>query len=301
MKNYYKNNQKFIVFEFDFAQNRPWPKLPNSDVFYRRLLWLYIFEVHVYNYKSFIFWDLEGCAPKNTNSVCTSLFHVIKELIPENTQDEKELVFLSDSTCAQNKNWFMTKFCSYLSIKFNKKITHLYPVKGHSFSICDSHFSLMTRSTKFIKTIEDYKKYFEIYENNENFKVNRGENYNYSSFLANYFIEKRKEIKITKTVKFEFLPNGDIYIYCDYSDNYSQKINLIKSGDDINYFDSIKNANIDRKLLVKNVGISSEKRKDIEYLLKKYISDENSNLYHDHLKNIDKTCEDYCTDSDDDL
>ena len=94
---------KYIVIEFDYSQNKPLPKLPNSCLFYKRLLWLYIFNIHIYQDQSYIFHSLEGSSPKNSNSVCSSLFKVIEILQIKNKLDGKEIVFLSDNTCAQNK------------------------------------------------------------------------------------------------------------------------------------------------------------------------------------------------------
>ena len=34
--------------EFYYAQNLPLPKIPVNEQFYKRLLWLYLFNVHVY-------------------------------------------------------------------------------------------------------------------------------------------------------------------------------------------------------------------------------------------------------------
>jgi hypothetical protein len=38
-----------LCFEFDYSQNRPLPKIPNCEVFYKRLFWLYIFNLHLHN------------------------------------------------------------------------------------------------------------------------------------------------------------------------------------------------------------------------------------------------------------
>lgn len=38
-----------LVLEFDYAQNLPLPKLSVTSQFYKRLLWLYLFNVHCHN------------------------------------------------------------------------------------------------------------------------------------------------------------------------------------------------------------------------------------------------------------
>jgi len=42
-----------LVLEFDYAQNLPLPKLPVNEQFYKKLLWLYIFKVHVHGTNKF--------------------------------------------------------------------------------------------------------------------------------------------------------------------------------------------------------------------------------------------------------
>ena len=292
LKNNFIKNEKYVVLEFDYAQNRTLPNAPNSELFYKRQLNLFIFNVHVYNIKSFIFNTVEGKSPKNTNSVCTSIFKVLQILNTENKLDEKELIFLSDNTCAQNKNFIMLKFCSYISIKFNIKITHLYPVRGHSFSICDTNFSHITKSTKTIETIELPEIYLKYYEKSTNFEVIKGKNYNYCEFLETYFFVKRNSIKIMKSVKIEYLPCGNILLYRDYNENYCDKINIVRISDDLDNFHIIKNSNIDNKFLVRNTGISIEKRKDIESIIDS-ISINNRKFYQDHLKKVDKNCDEF--------
>lgn len=42
-------NSEILVVEFDYAQNFALPKLNVSAQFYKRLLWLYLFNIHCYN------------------------------------------------------------------------------------------------------------------------------------------------------------------------------------------------------------------------------------------------------------
>lgn len=44
-----KQDPSILVLEFDYGQNYPLPKLSVNSQFYKRLLWLYIFNVHVFN------------------------------------------------------------------------------------------------------------------------------------------------------------------------------------------------------------------------------------------------------------
>lgn len=56
-----KNNAKCLVIEFDYSQNLPLPKLNVTSQFYKRLLWLYLFNIHVHNDgSSYIFCFMEN-------------------------------------------------------------------------------------------------------------------------------------------------------------------------------------------------------------------------------------------------
>ena len=248
--------------------------LTNCDLFYKRLLWLYTFNVHVHNFNSFIFYSLEGESPKRSNSVCSNVFRIIEIPFSQNKLAKKEIGFLSDSRVSQNKN--MINFCSYLSIKF--KITHLFPVKGHSFSVCDKNFSQMTHSTKQIEIIENYKTYLAYYDKSNNFTVFKSKVYNYSEFLYCYFFENRTEIKVMKAVKFEFFSTGAINSYCDYTSSISNTFNIIKLSDNQDHLELISNPYIHCNYLIKNIGISKEKSDDIKSILK-YIGCDNVNFY----------------------
>jgi len=57
----HSNDQDVLVLEFDYAQNLPLPKLPVNDQFYKRLLWFFVFNVHIHSHeKYFMFTFLEG-------------------------------------------------------------------------------------------------------------------------------------------------------------------------------------------------------------------------------------------------
>lgn len=49
-----KNN--ILVIEFDFAQNLPLPRLNCTSKFYKRSLWMFVFNVYLHNDKSSIYY-----------------------------------------------------------------------------------------------------------------------------------------------------------------------------------------------------------------------------------------------------
>ena len=64
--------------EFDFGQNLPCPKIPVNSQFYCRLLWLYIFNVHVHHSSnSYMFHFVEGTLKIGENTVCNLVYYAI--------------------------------------------------------------------------------------------------------------------------------------------------------------------------------------------------------------------------------
>lgn len=67
-----------LILEFDYGQNLPLPKINVTSQFYKRLLWLNIFNVHCHNDSSSTFYCFLECdARKNANSVCSFLYDFI--------------------------------------------------------------------------------------------------------------------------------------------------------------------------------------------------------------------------------
>ena len=81
LKEKLKNEQDCICTEFYFTQNLPLSKITVSAQFYRGLLWLFSFNIHVFNNNnSYMFTLLEGITKEGANTVCNFLFYLLKEL-----------------------------------------------------------------------------------------------------------------------------------------------------------------------------------------------------------------------------
>lgn len=77
-----------------------------------------------------MYWFLEVESKKGGNSVVSLLYNAISKMIkPETT----EITLYSDSAPGQNKNTTMIRFCLWLAETFNVVITHMFPVRGHSY------------------------------------------------------------------------------------------------------------------------------------------------------------------------
>lgn len=76
LKKVFLSETNVFCCEFDYAQNLPLPKIPVSDQFYKRKLWLYLFNIHIFSSNSFMFSFLEGSVKKGANTVCSFLHYV---------------------------------------------------------------------------------------------------------------------------------------------------------------------------------------------------------------------------------
>ena len=141
-------NGEDLAVAFDFMQNLPMPNITTSQVFYLRQLWHYVFGVHnlgtgdvsMYTYH-------EGYARRGRDEVTLMLFHHLKGIL---TPTVKRLWLFSDGCPGQNKHYTMLHF-SYLLVHgfhFIDEVTHVYPVRGHSYLPCDTDFRLIASHRK---------------------------------------------------------------------------------------------------------------------------------------------------------
>uniref|UniRef100_A0A8D8T117 Uncharacterized protein n=1 Tax=Cacopsylla melanoneura TaxID=428564 RepID=A0A8D8T117_9HEMI len=86
-----------------------------------------------------MFHYLEIDGKKNSEAVCSMLYHAINEKLQPH---HKQIIFLSDAAGGQNKNITVVQFASFLASQLKIDILHLYPVRGHSYNVCDRNFGL---------------------------------------------------------------------------------------------------------------------------------------------------------------
>lgn len=118
-KNLYEET---LVLEFDYAQNLALPRLNINSHYYKRILNLYVFNIHCFNDSdSKMFCFLESDGKKDYNSVCSFLEDFIEKKLLDNP-NLKKIVLFSDSAAGQNKNLTMVKFCTWLSKTYSVDI-----------------------------------------------------------------------------------------------------------------------------------------------------------------------------------
>ncbi|XP_033218330.1 uncharacterized protein LOC117173797 [Belonocnema kinseyi] len=155
------SEENVLCREFDYAQNLPLPKIPVSEQFYKILLWLYLFNVHVFTSKnSYMFPFLEGSAKKGANTVCSFIQHVIEKEFDD--RRFTKIVLFSDASGEQNRNYTVFAFFLTLCIDLNIEIWHIFPVRCHSYYQCDRNFGLYSQKKKKLEQIETAAKYIEL-------------------------------------------------------------------------------------------------------------------------------------------
>lgn len=250
-----------LALEFDFGQNLPLPKIPVSSQFYKRLLWLHIFNVNTFgpDKNSYMFFFIEGKFKKGPTTVCNFLYEAIQRELVTNCYNK--IYLLSDGCGGQNKNYTVFAFLLLLAKKLQIEIQHLFPVRGHSYCSCDRMFGTYGKKKKNRESIKTDKDYFEIIEhardppfiiiNDSDMTVR-----DYEPVLSK--IKLPKNIRIRDAVKITFFPNGQTEVLYDY--NETPQLYTITTDVE---FDELMKAGPPLP-----TGISKEKIADVKSLLK---------------------------------
>lgn len=235
-----KTDPVYLVCEFDYAQNYAVPKLNVNSQFYKRLLWLYAFNIHVFNNdESYFYCFMETQSDKNSNSVVSFLYECLKQNL-QIFKEVKTVVLLSDSAGGQNRNSTMVKFCSWFSKVFGVEVLQLFPVRGHSFSQCDRNFGLVRSKIKKTEVIGTAKPWLqaivEARQNPSPFQVimDRDLIKQWDVCLSSYFVDisrsaKKLKFTIMKYVMIKYKPCGSVLCSNSFFPNYKPFKFLLKN------------------------------------------------------------------------
>lgn len=221
-----KEGGEVLVIEFDYAQNFPLPKLTVTSQFYKRLLWLYLFCVHVHNDDAaFMYTFLESKCKKGANTVASFVFDCVNKKI-QDFPNTKKVILLSDAAGGQNKNQTLLRFCTWLAKTFNVEVLHLFPVRGHSFGQCDRNFGIIRNSMKKLETVEVPDTYLERIESSRQnpspFLLVNDQSivFDWDKALVPYFEKKPKSknniFKIQKYCILKYKPCGMLLVSSSY-------------------------------------------------------------------------------------
>lgn len=132
----------------DYCRNFPCPNLETNDVYYKRQLSVYIFNIHALSNSDSCFYVYpQNIGNKGADEVCSFLFHYIFNILDSNIE---ELEIFCDSCAGQNKNSALIKFCHYMvsNLKRLKVIKITYPIRGHSYLECDKNTALIKKKAR---------------------------------------------------------------------------------------------------------------------------------------------------------
>lgn len=266
-----ENTTDTLVLEFDYAQNLPLPKLPVSEQFYKRLLWFYIFNVHVHNNgKSYFFHFMEGSASKGSNSVCSFIDVALTSELAKNPLITKIILF-SDACSGQNRNYSVLKYLLHKATSLNIQITHYFPVRGHSYCQCDRNFANYSQPLKKQECFEIPKDYVHIIAKAKHTKVHAGIVLDFEKELNKLFILPKK-LLISKAVIIHYWPLK-LKLSSTYSEILAQSFEVKTCAK----YDRLKE--ISPGIAVEK-PLTQVKRNDVLSLVR-YVSEKNRSFYED--------------------
>ena len=142
-----KRDSSHIAIAFDFWKNLPVPNITTNDVYYKRQLSVYTFNVHtLHNNDVELFCYDETVARKGADEVCSMLYERFSSV----ADDVKTAHLFCDGCAGQNKNWTVIRFLYFLvhAICMFSEITVSFPVRGHSYMECDKDMGNVNQKSK---------------------------------------------------------------------------------------------------------------------------------------------------------
>lgn len=145
----------------DYQKNLPIPNISTNDVYYRRQLSFYIFNIHkLSDSESFFYTYAEIYGKKGGDEVCSLLWDFIFNHLDLQV---KELTIFCDSCAGQNKNYVVFRMLHYI-VHYAKrldKIIMVFPIRGHSYLECDRNMGLINQKS----VVETPSEWNEVIEN----------------------------------------------------------------------------------------------------------------------------------------
>ncbi|CAH2093434.1 unnamed protein product [Euphydryas editha] len=142
-----KRDVEFQAIAMDYQKNVSLPNITTNDVYYKRQLSMYSFNVHALGDASSYFYTYpETCGRKGSDEVVSFLFHYLTNHLDSRI---KHLEIYCDSAGGQNKNYTVIRFIHFVvhKMKLLDSIKITYPVRGHSYLECDKNMGLINLKT----------------------------------------------------------------------------------------------------------------------------------------------------------
>lgn len=215
------NNFNYLLIEIDYSQNKPLPKLSVTKNFYSRNLWLYLFNLHVHNNKSkdtYFYHFIEGEFRKGSDSVASFIYDF---LIKIDLDFYEQIVIFSDACGGQNRNYLIMKFLCLMAIQFKKTILQVFPVRGHSYNVCDRNFANISKKVKKMQAIEVPKQYYDIITQ-LNYHQIKANVFNWQKLFQENFKPNKCKMEISQYYKIEYFATGFIRTFKEYDSNLTE-------------------------------------------------------------------------------
>lgn len=126
----------------DFGKNFPLPNISTNDVYYKRQLSVYLFNIHTLSTSESVFYVYpETIGKKGRDDVCSLLFHFLHNQLDSQV---RKLEIFCDSCGGQNKNYSVFRFLhqrqDYVKVTF--------PIRGHSYMENDKNMGIINTKAK---------------------------------------------------------------------------------------------------------------------------------------------------------
>ncbi|XP_031330335.1 uncharacterized protein LOC116161205 [Photinus pyralis] len=177
----------------DYQRNLPTPNISTNDVYYKRQLSFYSFNIHRLSDADSVFYTYpQEIAKKGSNEVCSFVQDYVTHHLPQNI---KHLNIFCDSCGGQNKNFTTFRYFHYLVHRSNRfeSIRVTFPVRGHSYMECDKNMGLINTKTR-VELPKDWVQVFKTARVKPSpFKIEEVENHDvrdWSAFLNPLYVKK---------------------------------------------------------------------------------------------------------------
>ncbi|XP_072035963.1 uncharacterized protein [Amphiura filiformis] len=212
-------------------QNVPLPRSPIGEAYYARQLWAYF--LGIIEHKATGNKDLPGTQHKKdvhfytwgeqqmgrgANQIASALQDFIESRLDEPDHGIKKIILFSDSCVGQNKNYCMLSTINLLSNKHGLPITHIFPVRGHSYMPPDRAFGRVEKRLRKIETVLLPEEYYEEFATVGTVHVFNRDWWAYDfKGAADTHLKKAHSFKITEQKKLEVNKAGPVKIFNHYT------------------------------------------------------------------------------------
>lgn len=139
----------------DYQKNLNCPNISTNDVYYRRQLSFYLFNIHTLSTQESIFYTYDQTiAKKGSDDVTSILYNFVLHFLDK---EVRHLTIFCDSCGGQNKNFTLFRFAYFIVHVCGRLDTlkMVFPVRGHSYMECDRNMGLINQKS-YIEVPDDW-------------------------------------------------------------------------------------------------------------------------------------------------